>query len=87
MMTCDTLTPSGVPTFEWLSISTHATTVAMNASYTVDPCILITTAHVQAALETIPDIVQPKEVWQLWMQDNLAYNVVSNLTYLPHSAK
>ena len=59
----------------------------MNASYTVDPCILITTAHVQAALETIPDIVQPKEVWQLWMQDNLTCDVVSNLTYLPHSAK
>ncbi|KAF8119137.1 hypothetical protein EV363DRAFT_1203395 [Boletus edulis] len=37
--------------------------------------VLLAAARIHAALEIIPQIVQPKEAWQVWMRDNLAHEV------------
>ncbi|KAF8432123.1 hypothetical protein L210DRAFT_3507609 [Boletus edulis BED1] len=39
------------------------------------PSILLAAAWIHVVLEIIPQIIQPKEVWQVWMQDNLAHEV------------
>ncbi|KAF8141782.1 hypothetical protein EV363DRAFT_1392210 [Boletus edulis] len=39
------------------------------------PSVLLAAARIHTALEIIPQIIQPKEVWQVWMWDNLAHEV------------
>ncbi|KAN0090968.1 hypothetical protein V8E55_004534 [Tylopilus felleus] len=43
----------------------------MNSSYTIDETALLVAVRVKAALEVIPSIVGPKDVWMRWMRDNL----------------
>ncbi|KAN0094297.1 hypothetical protein V8E55_002584 [Tylopilus felleus] len=43
----------------------------MNSSNTIDEKVLSVTVRVKAALELIPGIVGPKDVWMPWMRDKL----------------
>ena len=54
----------------------------MNSSYQIDPSVLITAAHVYAALHIIPRISGSKETWALWMRENFDRELVSE----PHSS-
>ena len=56
----------------------NAVTHTMNTLCDISNEILLATARVQAALELIPCMVGPKEVWARWMMEKLKEELVSN---------
>ncbi|KAG8220309.1 hypothetical protein J3R82DRAFT_3506 [Butyriboletus roseoflavus] len=49
-------------------------------SYKIDDDVMLATAHVYAALQLLPCIAGPRDVWMPWMHANLVAEVVSNST-------
>ena len=65
-------------TFDMTSNQPENAYMTMNSSNTIDEKVLLVTVQVKAALELIPGIMGPKDVWMPWMQDKLDAEVVSN---------
>ncbi|KAG8220395.1 hypothetical protein J3R82DRAFT_3377 [Butyriboletus roseoflavus] len=49
-------------------------------SYKIDDDVMLATARVYAALQLLPHIAGPRDVWMPWMHANLVAEVVSNST-------